>query len=122
MLAERVWRREIAGYITIRTAPSRSLWRRFGGWIAGQRRLKGVPDLQKCLDELIKYSGVPLTMKVTSREIEASNSLFAHLSRACTILDEQGESHPKIEKGLTVMNHTEWIEFLAKRLAQADAR
>ena len=108
--------------IGIRKAPSRSLWRRFGGWIAGQRRLKGVPDLQECLAELIKYSGFPVTTKVTSREIEASNSLFRCLQRACAILDKQGESHPKIEKGLTVTNHTEWIKFLAKRLAQDDAR
>ena len=46
----------------------------------------------------------------------------SHLRRAAAILDEQGEPHPKIEKGLTVINHTEWIEFLSKRLAQADAR
>ena len=84
--------------------------------------MKGVPDLQKCLDELIKYSGFPVTTKVTSSEIEASNFLFPYLHRAAVILDEQGESHPKIEKGLTVINHTEWIEFLGKRLAQADAR
>ena len=116
------WRREIAGYITIRTARPRSLWRRFRSWIAGPRRLKGVPDLQKCLDELIKYSGFPVTTKVTSREIEASNTLFPYLQRASAIFDEQGESHPKIKKGLTVTNHTEWIEFLSKRLAQADAR
>ena len=138
------WRREIAGYIarnvrrktiagdvafapmtssvTIRTAARRSLWRRFRNWIAGQRRLKGVTDLQKCLDELIKYSGFPVTEKVTANEIEASNALLVYLSRACAILDEQGETHPKVGKGVTVTNHTEWIEFLTKRLAQADAR
>ena len=141
-----LYRREIAGYIArkfsrktiagdvafapttssvtvkIRKALPRSLWTRFGGWIAGQRRLKGVPDLQRCLDELIKYSGFPVTEKVTSEQIEASNALLRHLHRAAAILDEQGESHPKIEKGLTVINHTEWIEFLSKRLAQDDAR
>ena len=106
---------------TIRTAASRSLWRRFKKWIAGERRLKGVPDLKRCLDELIKYSGFPVTEKVTANEIKASHALLVHLSRACAILDEQGESHPKIEKGLTVTNQTEWIEFLTKRLAQADA-
>ena len=86
------------------------------------RRLKGIPDLQRCLEELIKYSGFPVTRKVTPELIKASNDLFVHLSRACAIFDEQGESHPKIEKGLTVTNHTEWIEFLSKRLAQVDAR
>ena len=65
---------------------------------------------------------IPITEKVTSEQIEASNALLRHLRRAAAILDEQGESHPKIEKGLTVINHTEWIEFLSKRLAQADAR
>ena len=52
----------------------------------------------------------------------SANTLFPYLQRASAIFDEQGESHPKIEKGLTVTNHTEWIEFLSKRLAQADAR
>ena len=63
-----------------------------------------------------------MTVGITSELIKASNDLFVHLSRACAVLDEQGEPHPKIEKGLTVINHTEWIEFLGKRLAQADAR
>ena len=80
--------------------------------------LRGVPELQRCLDELIKYSGFPVTEKVTSELIKASNDLFVHLSRACAVVDEQGEPHPKIEKGVIVTNHTEWIEFLAKRLAQ----
>ena len=92
------------------------------GLAAGQQAAANVPDLKRCLDKLIKYSGFPVTEKVTANEIEASNTLLVHLSRACAILDEQGESHPKIEKGLTVTNHTEWIEFLGKRLAQADAR
>ena len=97
------------------------LWYRATG-TSGKRRLQNVADLQLCLDELIRYSGFPVTEKVTSGLIEASNSLLLHLQRASAILDEQGESHPKIEKGLTVINHTEWIEFLSKRLAQADAR
>ena len=97
------------------------LWYRATG-TSGKRRLQNVADLQRCLDELIKYSGFPVTEKVTSEQIEASNALLRHLRRAAAILDEQGEPHPKIEKGLTVINHTEWIEFLSKRLAQADAR
>ena len=97
------------------------LWYRATG-TSGKRRLQNVADLQRCLDELIKYSGFPVTEKVTSGQIEASNALLLHLQRASAILDEQAESHPKIEKGLTVINHTEWIEFLSKRLAQADAR
>ena len=80
----------------------RSVWGRRRGSRPANKRLQNVPDLQKCLDELIKYSGFPVTTKVTSREIEASNSLLRYLQRACAILDEQGESHPKIEKGLTV--------------------
>ena len=100
----------------------RSVWGRRRGSRPANKRLQNVPDLKRCLDELIKYSGFPVTEKVTANEIEASNALLVHLSRACAILDDQGESHPKIEKGLTVTNHTEWIEFLTKRLAQADAR
>ena len=100
----------------------RSVWGRRWGSRPVNKRLQNVPDLQRCLDELIRYSGQEFPAKVTAREKGQSNALLFHLERACHVLDKQGESHPKIEKGLTVTNHTEWIEFLAKRLAQADAR
>ena len=100
----------------------RSVWRRRWGSRPVNKRLQNVPDLQRCLDELIRYSGQEFPAKVTAREKGQSNALLFHLERACHVLDRQGESHPKIEKGLTVTNHTEWIEFLAKRLAQDDAR
>ena len=38
---------------------------------------RGISDLQRCLDELIKYSGFPLTGKVTPEQIEASPCSFA---------------------------------------------
>ena len=84
----------------------RSAWGRRRGSRPANKRLQNVPDLKRCLDELIKYSGFPVTEKVTSEQIEASNALLRHLRRAAAILDEQGEPHPKIEKGLTVINHT----------------
>ena len=105
------------------TAFPPAVWKRLWNFMTRRKRLRGVPDLQKCLDELIKYSGFPVTEKVTSEQIEASNALLLHLRRASTILDEQGEPHPEIEEGVIVLsNHRKWIEFLAKRLARADAR
>ena len=74
-------------------------------------------DLQRCLDELIKYSGQDFPSKVTAREIGQSNALLVHLERACHILDKQGRKHPKIDKGLVLDNAQEWIDSLSKILA-----
>ena len=82
-----------------------------------QNRLAYIPDLQRCLDELIKYSGYEFPAKVKTQEVARSNALSMLLERACDILDEQGIDHPKIEKNLVVINYTEWIEFLSTFLA-----
>ena len=73
--------------------------------------------LQKCLDELITYSGYTFPAEVTTQEIAQSNALLVHLERARAILDKQGIMHPKIEKSRAVTNYTAWIEFLSKLLA-----
>ena len=98
----------------------RSVWKRRRGSRPVNKRLQNVPDLQRCLDELIRYSGQEFPAKVTSREIGQSNALLFHLERACHVLDKQGQPHPKIEKGLVVQNYHEWIAFLSKLLAQND--
>ena len=106
---------------TVTVKPA-SFWTRIRHRITRRKRLEHVSDLQRCLNELIKYSGFPVAGKITVQEIEASNALLVNLERACAILDEQSEAHPPIEKSLIVTNHTEWIQFLTKRLARADAR
>ena len=101
---------------------SPSLCARLKRWITRRKRLEGVPDLQRCLDELIKYSGYPVSKKVSAHEIALSQALLVHLERACVVLDKQNIPHPEIDRGPITTNHTEWIAFLSKLLARDDAR
>ena len=108
-----------------RALPTRrsSFWKWLWYRITGRprkRRLKNVPDLQRCLDELIRYSGLEFPAKVTAREIGQTNVLLVHLERARHVLDKQGISHPKIEKGLVLENCQEWINVLSRVLARDD--
>ena len=110
-----------------RTHRRASLWRRMRNrlWPTGKtrkKRLKNRADLQDCLDELIRYSGQAFPSTLSAEEIGASNALLRHLERACVVLDRQGRSHPKIEKGLVIENVMEWIRFLSHLLAQDDTR
>ena len=100
------------------TFPS-TIWKRLWNFATRRKRLRGVSDLQKCLDELIKYSGYAFPGEVTPREIEASNSLAVHLERACFVLDEQGISHPEFDdEAIVIANYNEWRRFLSKLLAR----
>ena len=101
---------------------SPSVWARIKGWITDKKPLKDVPDLQRCRDELIKYSGYDFPAEITTREIGESNALSVHLERACFVLDEQGISHPEFDdKDIVIANYSEWIRFLSKLLARDDA-
>ena len=104
------------------TAYPPEIWTRLWNYVTRRRRLRGVPDLQKCLDELIKYSGYEFPAEITAGEIELSNTLLVHLKRACVILDRQGITHPEVEKHRVVVNYTEWIECLSELLARDDAQ
>ena len=98
----------------------RSVWRRRVAVRPIKKR--HAPELRRCLDKLIRYSGKDFPAKVTAREIEQSNALLVHLDRACHVLDQQGKSHPKIEKNLVLRNVQEWIDFLSKLLARKNGR
>ena len=93
------------------TADPPAIWTRLWNYLTRRRRLKGLPDLQRCLDELIEYSGYEFPAEITTREIARSNALSVHLERACVILDRQGIPHSKVEQHRIVQNYTEWIKF-----------
>ena len=105
------------------TAYKPSVWMRLRSFVTLRKRLKGVPVLQRCLDELIAYSGYAFPGEVTQREIAASNALSVHLERACFVLDEQGISHPEFDdRDIVIANYNEWRRFLTKLLARNDAQ
>ena len=119
--------RPISAHVTISkatgTAYKPSVWMRLRSFVTLRKRLKSVPVLQRCRDELIAYSGYAFPGEVTPREIAASNSLAVHLERACFVLDEQGISHPEFDdRDIVIANYNEWRRFLTKLLARNDAQ
>ena len=79
--------------------------------------MKGIPELERCHGELVKYIAKPYDYPIGQQEIAATQEFLPHVVKLCRILDEQGIPHPPIPRGLTFTGTGEWGRFLADLMA-----
>ena len=87
--------------------------------VLGVRPMRGIPELELCQQELVKYLNVPYKHPIGNREIAATQEFLPHLKALCHILDEQDIPHPPLPdpKELTFTGTGKWGDFFSSLLA-----
>ena len=99
-------------------APRIMRWWRRRGW--GTTPLKGVDELERCQQALIKYMEVPIHSPISEAEIAATGELLPHVHALIRVLDEQDVPHPKLDAGIVFTGTVVWRDFLAQLWAVRD--
>ena len=80
------------------------------------RPMSGIPELERCHQELVKYIGAPSDgYPISRKDIAASAKFVPYLIRLCHILDEQDIPHPPPPNpnSLVFTGTGEWVYFLS---------
>ena len=83
--------------------------------IQGVQPMSGIPELERCNQEFVKYVGTPYNYPIGQKEIAATQAFLPHLKTLCHILDEQDISHPPLPnpRELTFTGTGKWGDFLS---------
>ena len=77
--------------------------------------IRGIPELERCQQALVKYSAIPSERMVGSAHIAGSTELYPYMTDLCRVLDEQEIPHPEIDyDGLTIVDTGKWSRFLGE--------
>jgi len=78
--------------------------------------IKGVPELERCREALVKYMGLPTgRLSDIPARIAGSAELYPYMTDLCRVLDEQKIPHPEIDWDATTIIATgKWSRFLGE--------
>ena len=92
----------------------RAAARRTSSTRAGTNPMTGIPELERCREELAEYIIAATKQRMVDGEhMAASIRFLPHLLELCEILDSQEIPHPKVKLGLVVLNGGEWGRYFA---------
>ena len=76
--------------------------------------MKGLPELERCQQALVRYMGSPVGRPINEADIAATQELRPYVYALCEVLDAQEIPHPEVDAAIVFSGTAEWGEFLAR--------